>query len=242
MVLLHGLLGEVDHWLPVLDTLRARYRAIAPTLPLFHPSFRSTSVRSLVEFLIRLFDRLGIDSAVVGGDSLGGHLALQTALSHPERVSGVVIAGSSGLSERGAARFAPHRPTTAYVRGRMEQIFYDPAMVTAPWVEAVRTRLLNREVALRFVRFARATRSETLEQGLGGVCAPTLILWGREDRVTPMHVARRFHSGIQGSRLVVLDRCGHAPMIERPVEFASTLYTWLNETRHARSRRRTACA
>jgi pimeloyl-ACP methyl ester carboxylesterase len=113
----------------------------------------------------------------------------------------------------------------------MEEIFYDPTVVTTPWVEAVRTRLLNRDVALRVVRFARATRSETLEQCLDQIRVPTLILWGRDDRITPMHVARRFHSGIRGSRLVVLDRCGHAPMIERPAEFSSILSTWLNRTR-----------
>jgi len=236
VVLLHGLLGQMHHWDTTLTRLAGGCRAIAPTLPIFRPDIAETSVAELARFVVHLLDTLGVASAVVGGNSLGGHVALATALAFPRRVSALVLTGSSGLFERSYTRGVPHRPSTEYVREKMEEIVFDPALITDPWVEGVRQSLCDRRTALRVLKFARAARRENLEERLTEITVPTLLVWGEADRITPPTVAERFHSLIPDSKLVLLPACGHAPMLERPSAFAAVVRAWLEDTRLTRER------
>jgi len=97
VMLLHGLMGQAQHWEDVLDALSSGYRAIAPTLPIFDPRLLECSIGALADFAVRLLDVLGIERATVGGNSLGGHVAIEMALSSPARVSGLILTGSSRL-------------------------------------------------------------------------------------------------------------------------------------------------
>ncbi len=132
VLLLHGLMGEMDHWEAVLLELEDVCRPMALALPL-----TALSVPELAGYVGRFMDALDLPPAVVGGNSLGGHLALELALTRPERVCGLILTGSSGLFERGFSRGVPHRPTSAYVRERMEETVYDRALVTPEWVERI---------------------------------------------------------------------------------------------------------
>jgi pimeloyl-ACP methyl ester carboxylesterase len=230
VVLLHGLMGEMDHWEPVLQHLGGRYRAMAPLLPIFDPLLTEPSLAALADHVVRGLDGLGIERAVVGGNSLGGHVALTVALRWPARVSGVILTGSSGLFERGFTRNVPHVPTAEYVREKMEEIFYDPELVTLSWVEAVRRIVTTRASALRVVQFARAAKRDSLEARLPQVAAPTLLVWGKEDRITPVEVAERFQRLIPDTELTFITNCGHAPMLEHPAIFARIVEEWLGET------------
>jgi len=229
VVLLHGLMGEMDHWEPTLDALGDRYRVMAPLLPIFDPLLAEPSITELADHVVRLLDQLDTARAVVGGNSLGGHVALTLALRWPARVSGLILTGSSGLFERGFSRNVPHVPSAEFVRTKMEEIFYDPSLVTPAWVEAVRRVVTTRATALRVLQFARAARRDNLEARLPDVAAPTLLVWGKDDRVTPIDVAERFHALIPGSELVYITNCGHAPMLEHPATFSQIVGDWLRE-------------
>jgi pimeloyl-ACP methyl ester carboxylesterase len=229
VVLLHGLMGQPHHWDDVLDDLGGGWRAVAPTLPFFEPSLEP-SLSGLVGFVKSFLDALGIERAVLGGNSLGGHVALEMALAHPDRVTGVILTGSSGIFERSAPD-APFWPTRAYVRQRMEEIFYYPNFVTPEWVEAVRQTLADRDHALRMLCFARAVRQANLEARLAQLRVPTLLVWGSEDRITPPAAAERLDALIPDSKLVFIPCCGHAPMLERPRVFARIVLGWLEESR-----------
>jgi pimeloyl-ACP methyl ester carboxylesterase len=233
IVLLHGLMGQMHHWDAVLDGLAESVRGIAPQLPVLDPVLAETSIDALAEWVLDFLDGLEIGQAVLGGNSLGGHVALAAALAAPARVAGLVLTGSSGLFERSFTRGVPHRPTTDYVREKMEEIFYDRSLVTPEWVDAVHTSVLQPATALRVLRFARAAKRHNLEARLGEIVAPTLIVWGRDDRITPLHVAERFHALIPRSQLIVLRQCGHAPMLERPEAFGAIVRAWWEETRMA---------
>jgi pimeloyl-ACP methyl ester carboxylesterase len=176
-------------------------------------------------------DALGIERAVVGGNSLGGHVAVRLALRWPDRVSGLILTGSSGLFERSFTRRVPHRPGREFVREKMGEMFYDRRLVTPAWVESMHRALTEPFTALRAVRFARAAKRDNVGERLDAITAPTLVVWGADDRITPPAIAERFHSRIPDARLVFLRRCGHAPMLERPQAFAALVRAWLEETR-----------
>src|SRR3989442_2173931 len=193
VVLLHGLMGQMHHWDEVLDRLAPTCRALAPTLAIFDVDVARPSIDGLVRWVVEFLDALEIPRAVIGGNSLGGHVALALALAYPERVRGLILTGSSGLFERSFTRGVPHRPTSDYVREKMEEVFFDRTLVTPAWVWSIRQTVTQRGPTLRVLGFARAAKRDNLEARLGDIAAPTLILWGAEDRITPLDVARRFH-------------------------------------------------
>jgi 2-hydroxy-6-oxonona-2,4-dienedioate hydrolase len=234
IVLLHGLMGRMDHWDSALQALAHIGRPIAPDVPILAEALGDPSVGGLTEHVRNFLDAIDVPRAVVGGNSLGGHLALELALRDPHRVSGLILTGSSGLFERSFSRGVPHVPTTEFVRQKMEEIFYDTSLVTPAWVEAVRRTLTTRVLARRIIHVARSAKRSNLESRLGGIGAPTLVVWGKDDRITPPEVAERFAALIPNAELVFIANCGHAPMLEQPAVFNAVVEDWLQDTRASR--------
>jgi pimeloyl-ACP methyl ester carboxylesterase len=234
VLLLHGLLGAVEHWEASLRTLGRFCRPIALSLPLVEPGLTDLSLPLLADWVRRFLDAQGLSEAVVGGNSLGGHVALELALAYPARVSGLILTGSSGLFERGFTRGAPHRSTGEWVRERMEEILYNPSRVTPEWVTAVQRVVSTRGTALQLLQVARAAKCHNIEARLPAIAVPTCIIWGKDDRITPPEVAHRFHALIPGSDLFLLSQCGHAPMLEQPEAFNALVAAWLLRTRPRR--------
>jgi pimeloyl-ACP methyl ester carboxylesterase len=236
VLFLHGLMGSMDQWDRTLEHLGGpACRPMALALPVFEPWLAEATIEALADHVRGFLDALEIPRLVLGGNSLGGHVALRVALAVPERVTGLILTGSSGLFERSFARGVPHRPGAAFVREKMEEVFHDPALVTPDWVESVRRLVSTSASALRILRFARAARRDNVETRLGGLRAPTLLVWGRNDRITPPEVAERFRRGIADVELLYLSSCGHAPMLEWPDRFAAAVAWWLRASRERRA-------
>jgi 2-hydroxy-6-oxonona-2,4-dienedioate hydrolase len=234
ILLLHGLLGESSHWTASIEALVGCYRPIALTLPIFEPWLAETSPIELAECVRTFLESQGISHAVIGGNSLGGHVALELALVHPDRVSALILTGSSGLFERSFTQGVPHRPDSRWVREKMQEIFFDPALATSEWVESVQRLLSNRDSVLRLLQAARAAKRRNIEAHLPAIRVPTCLIWGEDDHITPLDVAWRFHALIPRSNLFLLPRCGHAPMLEQPEAFNTILADWLWRTREER--------
>ena len=198
---LHGLFGTSEHFEATVEALASRSRAMALTLPIFETPPDDLSVVSLRAHVEAFMDAERVPPAVVVGNSLGGHVALDLALHAPERVRALVLSGSSGLFERSFTRNVPHRPSAEFVREKMTEVFHDPSMVTPEWVEAIRERMSRRSYAMRVLQISRSARRYNLEDRLGEIRCPTLLVWGTEDRVTPQDVAIRFLDGIPSATL-----------------------------------------
>jgi pimeloyl-ACP methyl ester carboxylesterase len=225
---LHGLFGTSDHWERLVEAISPRCRAMALTLPIFETPPDDLSVSGLRAYVEAFLGAERVPPAVVIGNSLGGHVALDLALNAPERVRGLVLSGSSGLFERSFTRDVPHRPSTAFVREKMTDVFHDPAMVTPEWVEEIRDRVSRRSYALRVLQVSRSAKRYNLEDRLGEIRCPTLLVWGTEDKVTPRDVAIRFLDGIPSATIRLVPECGHAPMLEHPEAFANAVDEFLD--------------
>jgi pimeloyl-ACP methyl ester carboxylesterase len=228
VLMLHGLFGASAHWEPVIDALASGYRAIALTLPIFELPPDDVSVGRLRAHVAAFLDDERVGPAVVVGNSLGGHVALDLALHAPGHVRALVLSGSSGILERSFTRGVPHRPSPDFLREKMAEVFHDPAMVTSEWVDVIHGRIRQRSCALRVLQVSRSARRYNLEDRLGEIDCPTLLLWGLEDRITPQEVALRFLRGIPHAAMRVLPDCGHAPMLEHPEAFGRILREFLD--------------
>lgn len=228
VVLLHGMLGGVDNWTSTIETLsEAGYRAIAPLLPVYSLPLEETSVAGLTDHTSRFLEQLGIERPVLVGNSLGGHVALVYTLSNSQAVSGLVLTGASGIHEVIIGDSKLKRYDRDYVRQKAALTFHDPVHVTDELIEGVLKVVWDRPSALRLIKIARSAKTDTVRDRLGSIRVPSLLIWGRQDRLTPPEVAIDFQSRMQNAQVAFIDECGHAPMIEQPGKFAALLLRFL---------------
>ena len=123
----------------------------------------------------------------------------------------------------------PKRGDYAYIKRKTEITFYDPATATKELVDEVYGITNSRMHVIKVIALAKSAIRNNLGEELGQIKQPTLLLWGNNDVVTPPFVAKEFHRLIPHSELHFIDKCGHAPMMERPEEFNTILGSFLSK-------------
>ena len=233
IVFLHGLFGTPEHWRFIMNDLCDDYRVVAPQLPVDkQPNQRWHGIQSideLVDHVADLMVQLELPPVVLCGNSLGGLVSIEICLRHPDRVAGLVLAGSAGLYERSLTSGSRPKPSREFVRTVASDIFADPNLITDQMVDDWYEAVLDRDYVRFLLRVSRATRNRRLDDELKRLNLPTLIVWGREDKVTPPAVAESFRSQIDDAQLKFLDACGHAPNLEQPAAFTELLRQFLPE-------------
>ena len=121
----------------------------------------------------------------------------------------------------------PKRGNYEYIKKKAEDTFYDPSVATKELVDELFEAVNDRNKALRIIITAKSAIRHNLEDKLDQINCPTLLVWGKEDGVTPLFVGEKFNRLIKYSKLVVVEKCGHAPMMERPDEFNTILSEFL---------------
>ncbi len=229
LVLLHGLFGALSNFKDLVEHFRRQYKVIVPLLPLFELDILHTSVGGLAKFVHKFLEIKNITGAHLLGNSLGGHVALVHTLKHPERIKSLILTGSSGLFENGMGDTYPKRGDYEYIKKKTELTFYDPAMATKELVDEVFEITRNRIKVIKIIALAKSAIRNNLGEELAGIKQPTLLVWGANDTITPPFVAREFNKLIPNSELHFVDRCGHAPMMERPDDFNIILDNFLKK-------------
>ncbi len=236
IVLLHGLFGALSNFEHITKDFSEDYNILIPMLPIYDLPILQVSVSGLVDSVARFIAYKGFDKVHVLGNSLGGHIALLYVLAHPERVASVTLTGSSGLFESAFGTAFPKRGDYEYIKKKAGDTFYDPAVATKELVDEIFEIVNDRGKAIRVVATAKSAVRHNLGDRLHQIQAPTLLIWGKQDAVTPPFVGEKFHDLIKGSKLYFLDQCGHAPMMEKPAEFNQILRGFLQELAAARSK------
>ena len=216
VVFLHGLVGLNEHWEGVVERSCHQTRCILFELPLLSLRGEDCSIhgatRMTAEFLR---DYLG-EPAVLVGNSFGGHVALRIGIEHPELVAALVLAGSSGLIERTMVKEITVRPSREWLVRKIGELFYDQSNTRQTDIDRAHRELSDRGGARAMIKLSRSARSDHLGEKIGAIVAPCLLIWGKQDIVTPPEAAAEFMSRLRDARIVWFDRCGHAPMIECP--------------------------
>ncbi|MEP6513818.1 MAG: alpha/beta hydrolase [Parafilimonas sp.] len=229
LMLLHGLFGALSNFEGLISYFRNYYKVIVPLLPLYDLDILHTSVGGLAKYLHRFMDACGYDQVHLLGNSMGGHVGLVHVLKHPEKIKTLILTGSSGLFENGMGDSYPKRGDYQYIKTKTEMTFYNPETASKELVDEVYAIVNNRIKAIKIIALAKSAIRNNLGDELNKVKQPTLLIWGNNDSITPPFVAKEFHKLLPNSELHFIDKCGHAPMMEKPEEFNSVLHNFLKK-------------
>ena len=235
MFALHGIAADAGHWTRLAGLLNKNLHIIAPDLPGFGeseaPPDAAYTLDAQVDRLHRFINALEPGDFYLTGNSLGGQLAAAYAARYPEHVTGLCLLAPGGII---GARFSPvlkavirdeHNPFLV----RNSADFYrllDACFHARPWIPSpVRKLVLDRTIRLEANTLAvfDAIRffSNSLETIAAKLSTPSLVLWGQNDEVLDVSGATILGQILSGSTIIILERTGHLPMLERPALCAS---------------------
>lgn len=227
LMLLHGLFGALSNFKGIIDHFGIKYNVVVPLLPIFELPLRKVSLGGLLKYVEDFVEYKQFDQLHILGNSLGGHVALLYVLDNPDKTKSVTLTGSSGLFENSMGSTFPKRGNYEFIKTKTESTFYDPKVATKELVDEVFDIVNDRNKAIRIIATAKSAIRHNLENKLGTISAPTLLIWGKDDTITPPFVGEKFHELIPNSELLFIDKCGHAPMMEHPHTFNEMLYDFL---------------
>jgi pimeloyl-ACP methyl ester carboxylesterase len=246
IVLLHGTSASLHTWQGWADALKGERRAIRFDLPGFGltgpaPDGNYT-MDAYVRFVLAMLDRLGVQQAVLVGNSFGGNVAWATALAHPSRVAKLVLVDSAGYPMNPQSvpigfriarlpalnRIAEVALPRSVIESSVRNVYGNPDKVTPEVVDLyfdITVREGNRRaLAQRWKQAPSGAMAERIRE----IKVPTLILWGARDRLIPPEDGARFQRDIAGSRLVVFGDLGHVPHEEDPARTVAAARSFLD--------------
>jgi len=231
IIILHGLMGGLSNFKGVYDYFPSdNHKVIIPELPVDSTPILKTNVATFSKFVFDFIQYKNLKDVVLLGNSLGGHVALLFARDYPKLLSGLIITGSSGLYEKSMIGDGyPKRSNYDYIKTKTEEVFYDPNIATKEIIDDVFASVNDREKLVRTLSLAKSAIRHNMAKDLPKINTKTLIIWGKQDSVTPPNVAEDFNSLLPNSNLSWIDKCGHAPMMEHPNEFNKIMEDWLSK-------------
>jgi len=252
LVFVHGLAGSWQNWLEQLPAFAERHRVIAMDLPGFGHSpmpAKQITIPGYARTLDALCQALEIDAAAFVGNSMGGFISAELAISFPQRVERLVLVSAAGLSienqrsERGLAAMRRAENVLAFYTGwiatHSDAVTRRSRLRRAVlWGVARHPDRLPGPLAAEqirgsgkpgFIDALDALSSYPIRSRLGEIGCPTLVVWGTHDRLVPVRDAHEFEELIPNARKVILEDTGHVAMLERPARFNAELERFLTD-------------
>jgi pimeloyl-ACP methyl ester carboxylesterase/AcrR family transcriptional regulator len=242
VVLIHGLAASLYAWRHTIEPVAAAgYRVIAYDNRGFGFSgkpLQGYTNQAYIELLVDLLDSLKIHDAILVGHSMGGAIAAETALAHPDRVRGLVLVDAAGVTVRWPfllriARWPLVGTVFEHFRSRwvtariLKTLYADPSRVTTQDIEQYYAPQVEPGFAHSLRSVLGAYRFDALQGRLERIEKPTLVMWGERDRVIPASIGRDMVSHLQLGAFVLFNDAGHALPEELPAEFNRTLLAFL---------------
>ena len=238
LVLVHGLgSGKAEDWRYAIGPLSQKYRVLAMDQIGFGHSDKPLldyRIQTYVDFLNEFLHRLKVDKASLAGESLGGWISAMYVLecsvdAHMVPVEKLVLVDAAGLKQD--KPIPDLNPSTlAGTRALMEVVFHDTTWLSDDMVRKIFADKLakNDGYTIRSLLSNPALGAERLDDRLGNIHVPTLVVWGKQDALLPITSGQRYAAGIAGAKWVSFDNCGHVPPVEKTAEFVSVVTGFLD--------------
>jgi 2-hydroxy-6-oxonona-2,4-dienedioate hydrolase len=229
VIFCHGLFGGIFNVEQVCEEIAKEYRFLMPYLPMYDMSLKDCTVRKLGDYLETFINDLQLEEAVIMGSSMGGGAALYYAIKTPPGIKGLVLCGSSGLSNIPLAKGYFKRKEYDFVKEATRDIFFDRSIPPDEMVQDVFNAIQSTEVVLRSIRFTKSAIHQKMHHELPGIHTPALLVWGKQDPITPVEVAPQFLALLPDAKLYIINECGHVPTQEKPFQFLEHFFDFMKK-------------
>ncbi|HEX2407717.1 MAG TPA: alpha/beta hydrolase [Nitrososphaeraceae archaeon] len=233
IVLLHGLGGSADRWKKVIPYLSTKYRLIIPDIIGFGYSEKphvEYTIDFFINFIKKFLNLLNISDVYMMGSSFGGLLALEYAIKYEAEIKKLVLVSPAGMMRYVSTTLkhyisAALYPTYENVLRAYQEMMYDSNMVSEESIEDFINRMNLPNSKYVFMSTLMAFNDQPELTDRLNIDIPTLIIWGRNDKLIPVRYAKKFK--IPNSKIVIFDHCGHYPYIEKIDEFVRLILKFL---------------
>lgn len=236
LILLHGVCASLHTWDPWVERLKTHYRIIRVDIPGFgltgpasNPSVYTKD--GAVDLFGRIVDEMKLEKFSIAGNSLGGYIAWNYTLKHPERIEKLILIDSVGFPQElpGIIAFASNpfvRPFARYVfprflvDGAVQEVYGDKSKITG----TLKDRYF--ELAMRdgnkggsvdvFTEFRRQCKDKHLSDGIKDIKPPVLVMWGTKDIWIPFKYFANWKAELPNAKFIQYEGAGHTPMEEIP--------------------------
>ena len=249
LILIHGSNDSLFTWEPWAARLSNTFRVVSIDMPghgLTGPvPSGDYSEQAMTDVVGRVANRLALARFAIGGNSMGGGIAARFAEEYPQRVTQLILVDAGGMPVRGTR----HIPLAFRLAGipvlNLSLLYVTPRFFVVEGLDdaIVRKAIIDDRMIDRYWDFARmeGTRDATLRRFgiphddfvaryVHRIAAPTLVLWGEEDRLVPVEAGRLYAHAIRGAKLIVYPATGHLPQEEVPDKSAADVRNFLLAT------------
>ncbi len=238
ILLAHGLGGMAERWARVIPLLSKKYHVIALDLIGFgysdKPSIDYTP-ENFTKFIFDFLDALGINRTCMIGSSLGGQIAMESAIYQSSIIEKLVLVSPSGMMKNStptldAYTMAALYPSQEGARIAFEMMSGTPNKVDQQVVDSFIERMSQPNAKMAFMSTILGLKNSPLiKDKLSKISMPTLIVWGSEDTMIPIAYANDFVSSIRNCQFVAMKGCGHTPHVEEPEMFSDIVLKFLSQ-------------
>lgn len=247
ILLIHGFLGSTFSWRFLIPILGAHFTVYAVDLPGFgrsdkgkrYPYTLSAYAQSLYDFL----QSEGVRRLMIIAHSMGGQVAMRLASLAPQAVKRLILIAPSGYLPAAkrwqkalfsiplSYSLVPFMLTSKRIQREFTNIIFNLNTVDLQSMyDGYITPLKDRHFPRALFHFARSREDDLCREELQKVKQPTLLLWGRHDRVVPLHIGQRLVQDLPDARLVIIEDTGHLPMEEKPHHVMEHVTPFLQQT------------
>ena len=239
VILLHGLGGSSLVWNFNIGPLAEKFHVVVPDQIGFGKSDKplvNYRIGTYVDFLDQFCKQLKIERATLVGNSMGGWIAAMFTAAFPDRVDKLVLVDAAGYTppkDFDTRTFFGLNPTTREgMKVLIAKVFYNKAFqADAAIDQAMAVRLAAGDgYTIKSITESIIRGEDFLDDVVKNIKRPTLIVWGRQDGLVPLTDGEHFNKDIAGSKMIVIDQCGHVPNAEKPGEFNAAVLKFLTES------------
>ena len=239
IILIHGFLASSYSFTKVIPLIAKDFSVLAFDLPGFGKSDKSTSFhysfKGYSNLVVKIMDHFKMNQAYLAGHSMGGQVSLYTAKNYPERVLKLILLNSSGYMKKPVAKlvtasYLPFFPVFAKrylkrigVEKTLQSVLYDDSLINQEMINAYERPLLARDFYKSLTRLVRHREGDLPAEEVRKIKTPALLLWGKQDRITPLKVGKQLAKDLPNATLKVFDETGHLITEERPKEITQEM-------------------
>ncbi|MFC4323449.1 alpha/beta fold hydrolase [Litchfieldia salsa] len=244
LVLIHGFLSSTFSFRRLIPLLADHFSVIAIDFPPFGKSGKSKtftySYHNIAKTFLLFLKELNIKNVILVGHSMGGQLSLQMAKQHPTIVDKIILLCSSAYSKpvKKSIIYSSYLPFFHHyvkfwlarrgVINNLLNVVYNKSLIDEEMIKGYSSPFTNNEIFVGLTKFIRDREEELSSTELKRIATPCLLIWGKHDKVVPVHIGKRLHNDLPNSRFVVFDETGHLVPEEKPEDVYRQILQFLN--------------